>query len=156
MVPVFGVSVPFASVSTAKTIANIIAAATKGLSVVKWSISLNGGSGAAATAPVLVEICKSTQGTAGTSTPQTPDVLRGRGAGVAALETVGTLYTVEPTILTPFGEAYEITPAGGLFVMQEPLDDEIESDTSTGTIKAIAFRITPQASIGGVLNIRWK
>jgi hypothetical protein len=128
--------------ATAKTIWNLIAATTKSALLVEMSVGFDGVTASAV--PVLVELCLSTQATAGTpgSSP-TPQVLRGRGTAVC---TSGVDYSAEPTALTPF-KHWLVTPNGGLLTMQYPLGRESQFDLSSGTNKAQALRCNAPANV---------
>lgn len=97
-------------------------------------------SGVTATdAPVLVELCRSTQATAGTSTASTPVAVD--AADPAALCAGAKNYTAEPTVLTPMFRT-RVTPVGGTIVLQFPLGDEPTFAISTSSV----WRLTaPQA-----------
>lgn len=134
----------FAAPAAVHTVLNVISPAGHGLSLVEFGISFDGTSASAV--PVFVELCQSTQGAAGTAgvTP-TARQIRGRSTSGSA-PTAGANYTAEPTTLTMLKEWF-VTPNGGLFVYQAPLGREVECDSSGGTIKALALRITPPATV---------
>jgi hypothetical protein len=142
-----GNATAFAAPAAVHTFLNVIAPAGHGLSLVEFGISFDGVTASAV--PVFVELCASTQAGAGTAgiTP-TATQIRGRSTGGSA-PTAGANYTVEPTVLTTLKQWY-VTPNGGLFVMQFALGREVECDSSAGTTKALALRITPPA----IVNVR--
>lgn len=133
--------------ATPKTILNLIAAAAFGIELLEYTVAFDGVTSAAA--PVLVEICQSTQAGAGTpaASPPTPQQYKGRT--IAHGITTGHAYTAEPTVLTPIDQQL-VDPFKGLFVFPIPDGDEFESDTSGGTIKAIAIRCNAPA----IVNVR--
>jgi hypothetical protein len=128
--------------ATAKTVWNLIAAITKSALLTEFSISFDGVTASAV--PVLVELCLSTQATAGTpgSSP-TPQQIRGRGTAVC---TAGVDYSAEPTALTPV-KHWLVTPNGGLLVIQFPLGRESQFDLSGGTNKAQCLRANAPANV---------
>lgn len=135
----------FAAPAAVHTVLNVISPAGHGLSLVEFGISFDGVTSSAI--PVLVEVCQSTQGAAGTpaASPPTPVQVRGRSTSGSA-PTSGHNYTGEPTTLTVVRQFY-VTPTGGLFIYPVPLGREIECDSSVGTVRALALRITPPATV---------
>jgi hypothetical protein len=135
----------FAATAGAKTVLNVIAPAGHGLVLVGFEITFDGVTASAV--PALVEVCQSTQATAGTSagSAPTPVQTRGRARTGATAPTTGHNYTAEPTVLTPVKQWY-ISPTSGL-TLQLPLGREIECDPSGGTIKALAIRINVTANV---------
>ena len=102
--------------STVQTVLQVVASASKSIEVVRWGVSFNGVD--AADAPVRVELLRLTG--AGTSSAFTP--LKLDPASDAALATARTAHTAEPTygdVLEPF----QVTPYGGLLVMQYAGDE---------------------------------
>ena len=97
--------------------------------------------------PVYVEICQSTQATAGTAgSAPTPVQVRGRATAGQA-PTAGAAYGATPnTVLT---SAFSIlVPAfNGVYTYQFPLGREIECDSSAGTVKALGIRATAVATV---------
>jgi hypothetical protein len=133
------------SAATAKTLVNLIAATTKTAVLVEASVSFDGVTASAV--PVLVELCLSTQATAGTpGASPTPQQIRGKGTAVC---TAGVDYSAEPTALTPF-KHWLVTPNGGLMTIQLPLGRESQFDLSGGTNKAQCIR----ANAPAVVNAR--
>jgi hypothetical protein len=140
-----GTSATALSAATAKTLVNLIAASTRSALLTEMSVSFDGVTASAV--PVLVELCLSTQATAGTAgSSPTPQQIRGKGT---ALCTAGVDYSAEPTALTPF-KHWLVTPNGGLLVVQFPLGRESQFDLSGGTNKAQAIR----ANAPAVVNTR--
>lgn len=129
--------------ATAETSINVIAHASVPLNIVEFGIAFDGVTASAV--PVNVELCQSTQATAGTpGASPTPTQIRGKATTVGI--TAGVAYTAEPTALTPF-KHWLVSPNGGLLVVQLPLGREPESDLSGGTIKALALRATAPAVV---------
>ena len=129
--------------ATAKTILAVVPSTGRTLTVTELSVSFDGVTASAV--PVLVELCTSTQATAGTSTGGTISQVRGRPTTVGATSAIN--YTVEPTVLTATRQ-WLVTPNGGLYTVQFPLGREPEADATT--IKAVALRITAPA----IVNVR--
>lgn len=109
------------SAATAKTVLNVIAPASKGVTVVAWKIDFDGVTAGAE--PVLIELCRSTQAGAGTSSAATPRRKRGPAGTVGA--SAAKNYTVEPTTITLI-EDYAVDPYKGLFAIQYPLGREAD------------------------------
>lgn len=136
--------VALAAATTAKTVLNVIAAAGDLIRIVELGISFDGVTASAE--PVLIELCRSTQATTGTSSAVTSRHVGGNpNATVSA--TAAKNYTVEPTVLTPVRE-WAIDPNKGLFVMQFPLGREPESLDNDG----LCLRLTNPA--GTSPNVR--
>lgn len=129
--------------ATAKTLVNLITG-TRSLTLVELSIGFDGTT--STNTPVLVELCGSTQATAGTpgSSPA-PTPIRPAG-GDASIFTAAVDYTAEPTVLTPT-KHWLLTPNGGLLVIQFPLGREYWTTTAAASAaKGLALRATaPQA-----------
>lgn len=128
------------SAATAKTIVNIIPATGRTATIVEVGVSFDGVTASAV--PVLVELCSSSQATAGTSTAGTLVQLRGRATTVGV--TAGINYSAEPTALTVLKQ-WLVTPYGGNLVVQFPLGREPEADATTN--KGIALRLTAPAAV---------
>src|SRR4051812_21548937 len=102
--------------ATAKTVLNIIAPAQFGIDLRSIEIAFDGVT--ASNVPVLVEICSSTQGAAGT-TGSTPTVNQVYGRAITAGFTAGAAYSAEPTTLTAI-DAFTLSPNGGLVIRDWP------------------------------------
>ena len=124
--------------ATAKTIVNAINAANSLLRIVEMGVSFDGV--AAAAEPVTVELCSSTQATAGTSTSHTIVQLRGPTRTVQA--TAARAYTAEPTVLTVL-KRWLVHPQTGM-VLQFPLGREPEQVT---TADGLCLRLTAPATL---------
>lgn len=121
-----------------------IAPAGHGLSLVEAAVSFDGVTASAV--PVYMEVCTSTQATAGTGgTAPNVALVRGRSTGGSAPTASGS-HTAEPTVLTRVRHWY-ISPNGSTFIYPLPLGREIECDSSAGTVKGLAMRSTPPAAV---------
>jgi len=140
----------FAAPAAVHTFINVIAPSGHGLTLVEFDIAFDGVTASAV--PCFVELCQSTQATAGTAGLSTAPVqIRGRATSGQA-PTAGYNYTAEPTALTVVKSWY-VSPNGGVLVYQSALGREVECDSSGGTIKAIALRITPTAAVNVTGNM---
>lgn len=130
----------FAVGATAKTILNVISGTDSPPVICEFGISFDVISGAAAV--VLLEMCSSTQGAAGTTgTIGTIVALRGYPS-YTPRTTVAGQYSVEPTTLTAIKQWW-IRPDQGPFVIQWPLNREpMGMITAATAMKGIAFRIS--------------
>lgn len=136
----------FAMTTGAKTVLNVIASANSGLVIVEFGISFDGVTASAVHA--LVDLCQSTQATAGTDT-KTPTVtqLYGRVTG-GDPPTADGGFSAEPTALTRLA-AWHVHPTSGL-VIQYPLGREPITDDSGGTVKALALRANVTANVNAM------
>jgi hypothetical protein len=102
--------------ATLETLLNAVADAADRISLVSFEAGFDGAT--IAVAPVLLELCKSTQAMAGTSTAATEreDTDTGRTANFTGFHS----FTAEPTVLTTH-HAYEVAEASGLLVIQFPI-----------------------------------
>lgn len=127
------------SAATAKTVLSVIAPAGKVITIVAFKVDFDGVSASAE--PVLVELCRSTQATAGTSSAVTPRRKRGPSAATVG-STAAKNYSAEPTVVTLI-EDYAVDPNKGLFAIQYPLGREAEEiDTD-----ALLLRLTAPATV---------
>lgn len=133
--------------ATAKTILSVINAANSLIRLVEIGVSFDGVSGTAE--PVTVELCSSTQATAGTSTSQTPVQCRGPTRTVQA--TGARNYTAEPTVLTVL-KRWLVHPQTGM-VIQFPLGREPEQ---TVTADALCIRCTAPATVNAAGYIEFE
>lgn len=124
--------------ATAKTIMSGITAANSLLRLTEFGVSFDGVSATAE--PVTVELCSSTQATAGTSTSHTIAQCRGPTRTVQA--TGARNYTAEPTVLTVL-KRWLAHPQTGL-VIQFPLGREPEQVTGG---RALCLRCTAPANV---------
>lgn len=124
--------------ATAKTILNVINATNGLLRAVEIGVSFDGVSATAE--PVTVELCKSTQATAGTSTAHT--IVQSGGPTRTVQATAARNYTAEPTALTVV-KRWLVHPQTGLLV-QFPLGREPEQVTSAN---ALCLRCTAPAAV---------
>lgn len=131
--------------ATAKTLIDLLAAANDYPTVVEFGVSFDGVTPSAV--PVLVELCHSTEGAAGTSTGGT--IRQVRGPRATANITAGVNYTVEPTTLTVL-KHWLVPPTSGM-VMQFPLGREPEGIVTAATAgKGLCLRVTAPA----IVNVR--
>ena len=140
--------------TTAKTLLSLIPGAACPLVLAAFEVSIDGAGN------VLVELCESTQATAGTSTDVTSSIkqLRGFAAGdttAPAQTTVKANYSAEPTVLTRL-KAWRFAGPGPLIV-QFPLSRELQSLLSGSTkYKALAFRVTMQSGTANCdIDVEW-
>jgi len=119
--------------TTAKTVLNVIAGTGAPIRLVEFGVSFDGVT--AGNEPVTVEICSSTQATAGTSSSATPRQIRGATRTVQA--SGARNYTGEPSVLTVL-KSFLVHPQGGGLVVQFPLGREMEEAATNG----IALRLT--------------
>jgi hypothetical protein len=124
--------------ATAKTILNVINGSNALIRVTEFSVSFDGTSSTAV--PVLIELCKSTQGAAGTSSSQSPVQIRGATRTVQA--SGARNYSAEPTTLTAV-KRWLVHPQSGITV-QFPLGREPEQVT---TANAMCLRLTAPANV---------
>ena len=125
--------------ATAKTVLNIINASNSLIRIVEIGVSFDGVTSTAV--PVVVELCKSTQAGAGTSTSHT--IVQGRGPTRTVQATAARNYTAEPTVLTAY-KRWLVPAFMGLVVIQFPLGREPEIITSAN---AYALRCTAPAAV---------
>lgn len=125
--------------ATARTILNWISGANALSRIVELSVSFDGVTSTAE--PVTVELCSSTQATAGTSTAHT--IAQTGGPTRTAQGTAARAYTAEPTTLTVL-KRWLVRADGGLFIMQYPLGREPEQIT---TADGLCIRCTAPANV---------
>jgi hypothetical protein len=135
--------------ATAKTILNVINGANALIRLVELSVSFDGVTGTAE--PVTVELCGSTQATAGTP-GATPTPVQIRGATRTAQATAGRNYSAEPTVLTTW-KRWLVPAFNGLLVVQFPLGREPEMVT---TADGICLRCTAAAAINCQAYVEWE
>lgn len=124
--------------ATAETVLNIINAANGLIRLVEFGVSFDGTSATAE--QVTVELCFSTQATAGTSTAFTPVQIRGPTRTVQA--TAARAYSAEPTVITVI-KRWLVHPQLGI-VIQFPLGREPEQTT---TADGLLLRCTAPAAV---------
>lgn len=121
-----------------------IAPAGHGFSLCEAAVSFDGVTASAV--PVYMELCTSTQTTAGTG-GTAPGIAQVRGPATGgSAPTASGSHTAEPTTLTRIRHWY-VSPNGGTFIYPLPLGREVECDSSAGTRKALALRSTPPAAV---------
>jgi hypothetical protein len=126
--------------ATAKTILSVIAPTSGAIRIVEISVSFDGTSATAE--PVTVELCKNTEGAAGTSTTQTPVQTGGTPTGKTARSTGKRNFSAEPTTQTVL-KRWLVHPQTG-FTKQSPLGREEEQDV---TVRSIVLRLTAPATV---------
>jgi hypothetical protein len=142
----------FAATAGAKTVLNVLAGASQPVSIFEWGISFDGVTASAV--PATVELCQSTQATAGTSAASPPAIVQVGGRPLTAQPTTGFNYTAEPTALTVIEQFY-VPQYMGMFVKQYPLGLEPDTDLSGGTVKALALRVNVSANVNVLAYIRF-
>lgn len=137
--------VALAAAATAKTILSAIAGTGKSLIVCEFGIAFDGTT--ATEKPILVELCRSTQGAVGTSTSVT--LRQNRGDGSYSPSSTGAKnFSAEPTTLTPIRE-YSLDPYKPEFVFPWPLGREMHPAIAG----AICLRCTIPSG-GAAVNAR--
>jgi hypothetical protein len=124
----------------AKTVLSVVSAAGKVCTVVNFHVDFDGLSAGSDTA--LVELMRSTQATAGTSSPVTARRKRGPSFATAGF-TAAKNFSVEPTVLTLADGGRAIDPNKGQWEIQNPLGREIE----IGNGEALVMRINAPQSV---------
>lgn len=124
--------------ATAKTVLSAINAANGLIRIPELSVSFDGTSSTAE--PVTVELCSSTEATAGTGTAHT--IVQCRGAARTAQFTAKRAFTAEPTVLTVL-KRWLVHPQTGITV-PAPLGREPEQTT---TADALVLRCTAPAAV---------
>jgi len=131
---------------------NVIAGANQAVTIFEWSVSFDGVTSSAV--PATVELCQSTQATAGTGGASPPAIVQVGGRPITVQVTSAHNYTAEPTVLTAI-ESYYVPQFMGVFVKQYPLGLEPDSDLSGGTVKALAIRVNVSANVNVLAQIRF-
>lgn len=142
----------FAAASGAKTVLNVIAGANQPITLMEFGVSFDGVTASAI--PATVELCQSTQATAGTSAASAPAIVQVSGRAIASQHTSGHNYTAEPTVLTVI-EQFFVPQFMGTFVKQYPLGLEPDTDLSGGTVKALAVRVNVSAAVNVLAYARF-
>jgi len=124
--------------ATAETVLSYVNAANATVKVIEMSLSFDGVSATAE--PVTVELCHSTEATAGTSTTHTQ--VQSGGPTRTAQGTFKRGFTAEPTVVTVF-KRWLVHPQTGITI-QFPLGREPEQNT---TADAILVRVTAPAVV---------
>lgn len=142
----------FAATTGAKTVLNVIAGANQQVNCIEWGVAFDGVTATAV--PATVELCTSTQATAGTSGGSVPAIVQVSGRAVTSQCTSGHNYTAEPTALVPIEQVY-VPQFMGVYVKQFPLGFEPDTDLSGGTIKALAIRVSVSANVNVLAYMRF-
>lgn len=124
-----------AAAGTAKTVLNVIAASNRRFIVTEMGVGFIGASGSAK--PVLVELCTSTQATAGSGSSSVTPAATDAGNAVTVQATANKGYTSEPTALTAI-RRWRVHPQAG-FVIQFPLGREPAPDVNKGICIRVTF-----------------
>lgn len=133
--------------ATAKSVLSVVPPASFGLDLTGFELGFDGV--AASAVPTIIEICSSTQATAGTSTAATPAQEYGRV--IAHGTTAAYNFTVEPTVLTVLRK-FPLTPTGGTIVRDFPLGQTIDIAPSAGLI----LRVTAPAAVNVTATLRFE
>lgn len=144
----------FAVTSGAKTLLNLIAGTSNPPTLTAFSLSFDGVTATAV--PVLVELCASTQGAAGTpGTIGTVKQVREMPSWTP-ISTVSGQYSAEPTTLTPVSHWY-VPAFMGMADWQLPLGREIKGVVTAATdFKGIAFRVSAPAAVNARGYLEWE
>lgn len=144
----------FAVTSGAKTILNLVAGSTNPPTVVEFSLSFDGVTSTAV--PVLVEVCSSTQATAGTAgSIGTIKQVRGYPSWTPLTAPAGQ-YSAEPTTLTAIRQWY-VPAFMGMADWQLPLGRELQGLITASTdMKGIAFRVSAPAAVNARGYCEWE
>lgn len=124
--------------ATAKTVLSVINAANSLIRITEIGASFDGTSGSAE--PVTVELCMSTEATAGTATSHT--IVQCYGSPRTVQATGKRNFSAEPTVLTVC-KRWLVHPQTGI-VIQFPLGREPEMTTSAD---ALVLRCTAPAGV---------
>jgi hypothetical protein len=125
--------------ATAKTVLSAIAPAQFGVDLKKFRVAFDGVTATAV--PVLVEVCRSTQATAGTSGTAVT-VQQVYGPTITAGFTGGSNFSAEPTALTVL-DSFLLDPNKGVVLYDYPLGDTPDTAVS----QAIVIRCTAPAAV---------
>ena len=142
----------FSAATGAKTALNVIAGANQPVTIFEWAVSFDGVTSSAV--PATVELCQSTQATAGTGAASPPAIVQVGGRTIAAQPTTAHNFTAEPTALTVI-EQFFVPQFMGSFVKQYPLGLEPDTDLSGGTVKALAIRVNTSATVNCLVYMRF-
>lgn len=115
--------------TVAKSILAVIAGTTRRFKIFMAQIS--GSSVTASDAPVLIELCRSTQAGAGTSTSVTPGLLD--PGETPSICTAARTYTAEPTVLTML-DCWRVSPIGNSYLWELPPGREYGFAISTSAV----------------------
>lgn len=144
----------FAVTSGAKTLINLVAGSTNPPILTEFSCSFDGVSSSAV--PVLVELCTSTQATAGTAgSIGTLKQVRGTPAWAPITAPAGQ-YSAEPTVLTPVSQWF-VPAYMGMADWAMPLGREIQGIVTASTdLKGIAIRVSAPAAVNARGYVEWE
>lgn len=142
----------FAATAGAKTVLNVIAGANQPVSIFEWGVSFDGVTSSAV--PATVELCQSTQATAGTGAASPPAIVQVGGKTITAQVTSAHNFTAEPTALTTVEQVF-VPQFMGYWVNKYPLGLEPDTDLSGGTVRALAIRVNVTANVNCLAYIRF-
>lgn len=144
----------FAVTSGAKTLVNLLTGATNPPILTEFSLSFDGTS--STQVPALVELCASTQATAGT-TGTIGSIVQVRGfPSFTAITTAAGQYTAEPTTLTVISQWY-VAAYMGMADWQMPLGREVQGVITASTnLKGIAIRVSAPAAVNVRGYVEWE
>ena len=142
----------FSAATGAKTVLNVIAGANQQVNCLEFGVSFDGVTSSAV--PATVELCTSTQATAGTSAGSVPAIVQVAGRSLTSQVTSGHNYTAEPTALVVI-EQFFVPQFNGVIVKQYPLGYEPDTDFSGGTIRALAIRVNTSATVNCLAYMRF-
>ena len=142
----------FAATTGAKTVLNLIAGANQPVQLIEWGVSMDGVTSSAV--PATVNLCQSTQATAGTSGGSIPAIVQEKGRSITAQMTTGHNYTAEPTALTIIEQVY-VPQFMGVYVRSYLPGDGPDTDLSGGTVKALAIRVNVSANVNVLAYARF-
>jgi hypothetical protein len=125
--------------ATAKSVLSVIAPAQFGVDFKKLRFGTDGVTASAL--PILVELCRSTQATAGTSGTAVT-VVQTYGPTITAGFTGGSNFSAEPTALTVL-ESWLVDPNKSTVLYDYPLGDTYDTAVS----QAIVLRCTAPAAV---------
>lgn len=134
--------------ATAKTLCNVINSATGLVRIVEIHVSFDGVTSSAV--PVLVELCRSTQATAGT--PNGTTIVQTRGPTRTPQATAGQSYTAEPTVITEH-RRWLVPAFMGHLTLQFPLGREPEQIAASN---GILLRATAPAAVNARAYIEFE
>lgn len=141
----------FSVATGGKTALNVIAGANQPVQIMEWGVSFDGVTSSAV--PATVELCQSTQATAGTGGASAPAVVQVRGRALTTQFTSAHNYTAEPTALTVIEQVF-VPQYNGIYVRSYGPNEGPDTDLSGGTVKALAIRIKSSATVNALVYAR--
>lgn len=130
----------FAAAGTAKTMMAAIPASGK--LVVVRAVTVSFAESNPTDKAVKLEVLRKSTTATGTGTDMTSSLTRRKGPAATFGGTVKKLYSAEPTTLTLM-QTFYVDPAKGLYLMENALGDELESDVGgSNDGGSLCFRFT--------------